>query len=373
LNEWQQEERFMPRVLVLPGDGIGPEVIEPTVEILQASAKLLGLPIELILGKIGGSAIDALGSALPDETRQQALEADAILVGAVGGPSWDHLPLQERPERGLIDLRKTLGLYANLRHGYVYRGLESTSPLREVLVRNTDILLIRELSGGLYRGPHIRDSNQARDETRYEVSEIERVAHLAFQLAQGRRGKVTSVDKAQVLATSWLWRDTVNNVSAEYPDIDLEHMYVDNAAQHLVRSPRDFDVVLTEVAFGDILSDLMGGIVGSIGLLPSAALGSSPRGLYEPIHGSGTRMVGQNRANPIATIACLPMMMEYSFDQPLVAKMFRGAIQLAIDSGARTRDLDQTHGITAAEMGKRIHAALEESLERAVEDQKLKG
>lgn len=357
----------MPRVLVLPGDGIGPEVVEPAVEILQAGAELLGLPIDLTWGKIGGGAIDALGSAFPEETRQQALEADAILVGAVGGPAWDHLPLQERPERGLIELRRALDLYANLRHGYVYRGLESASPLRETLARGTDVLLIRELNGGLYRGPHLRDADQAHDETRYEASEIERVAHLAFRLTRGRRGKVTSVDKAQVLATSWLWRDTVNKVHAEYPDIDLEHMYVDNAAQHLVRNPRDFDVILTEVAFGDILSDLMGGIVGSIGLLPSAALGSLPRGLYEPIHGSGTRMIGQNRANPIATIACLPMMMEYSFNQPLAARVIRGAIQLAIDSGARTRDLNPEHGLTAAEMGKKIQAALEEGFEQAGE------
>lgn len=222
-------------------------------------------------------------------------------------------------------------------------------------------MVVRELNGGLYRGPHQRGTDEASDKTWYEKSEIHRVAHTAFQTARKRKGKVTSVDKSPILATSWLWRATVETVHEEYPDVRLEHMWIDNAAQQLVRNPRDFDVILTEVTFGDILSDLIGGIVGSVGLLPSAALGSRARALYEPIHGSAPRMAGQNRANPIGTIACLPMMMEYSFGLPLPAAVIRGATQLAIDCGARTRDLNRVWGITASEMGNRIEACLEPS------------
>lgn len=353
----------MRKVLVLPGDGIGPEVTEPAVGVLQASSELLDLSIELTWGKLGGAAIRAFNSALPEITRREAGEADAILVGAVGDPSWNHLPPTQRPERGLLELRHSLGLYGNLRHGYVYKHLESASPIHEELIRGTDIMVVRELNGGLYRGPHRRETSEASDEMRYHASEIHRVAQIAFQIARKRRGKVVSVDKSPLFATSWLWRDTVEIVHEDYPDVQLEHMWVDNAAQQLVRNPRGFDVIFTEVMFGDILSDLIGGIVGSIGLLPSAAIGDGPKALYEPIHGSAPKMVGQNRANPIGAIACLPMMMEYSFDLPLAAAVIREAIQLAIDRGARTRDLDRAEGITAAEMGKKIEANLEESYE----------
>jgi 3-isopropylmalate dehydrogenase len=352
----------MRRVLVLPGDGIGPEVTEPAVGVLQATSKLLDLSIRLTWGELGGIAIGSSGSPFPEETQKKAWEAEAILVGAVGDPVWDHLPTTQHPGRGLLELRSSLGFYSNLRHGYVYGGLESISPLRPELVRGTNIMVVRELNGGLYRGPHQREADEASDVTRYRASEISRVAHVAFRVARQRRQKVTSIDKSPLLATSSLWRETVETAREEYPDVHLEHMWVDNAAQQLVRSPREFDVLLTEVTFGDILSDLVGGIVGSIGLLPSVALGDGPRGLYEPIHGSAPRMVGQNRANPIGAIACLPMMMEYSFNLPLAAAVIRGAIQLAIDDGARTRDLVRASGITATEMGKRIEARLEESL-----------
>lgn len=296
---------------------------------------------------------------------KEARGADAIMVGAVGGPRWDHLPPARRPERGLLELRKALGLYGNLRHGYVYRGLECASPVKENLARGTDIMVVRELNSGLYRGPHWRGTSEASDEMRYHAGEVDRVARIAFQVARKRRGKVTSVDKSPLLATSWLWRDTVEVVHREYPAVQLEHMWIDNAAQQLVRNPGGFDVILTEVTFGDILSDLIGGIVGSVGLLPSAALGDGPRALYEPIHGSAPRMVGQDRANPIGAIACLPMMMEYSFGLPLAAATIRGAIQLAIDGGARTRDLNRAGGLTAAEMGSRVEACPEDGLERS--------
>lgn len=359
-----QKESLMRKVLVLPGDGIGPEVIEPTVSILQATSELLDLSVRITWAELGGAAIRSSGSPLPRDTQEKAREAEAILVGAVGDPALDHLPIARHPERGLLELRSSLGFYSNLRHGYVYRGLESASPLRPELVRGTDIMVVRELNGGLYRGPHQRDADEASDIARYRASEISRVAHSAFRVASRRRKKVTSVDKSPLLATSSLWRETVEMVREKYADVHLEHMWVDNAAQQLVRNPGEFDVLLTEVTFGDILSDLVGGILGSIGLLPSAALGDGPKGLYEPIHGSAPRMVGHNRANPIGAIACLPMMMEYSFDLPLAAAVIRGAIQLALDEGARTKDLDRVSGITAAEMGERTQARLEESLER---------
>lgn len=355
----------MRKVLVLPGDGIGPEVTEPAVGVLRAASELLDLSVELTWGKLGGVAIESFDLALPEITRREAREADAILVGAVGDPSWDHLPPTQRPERGLLELRHSLGLYSNLRHGYVYRHLEPTSPIHEELIRGTDIMVVRELNGGLYRGPHRRETNEAWDEMRYHASEIRRVAQIAFQVARKRRRKVVSVDKSPLFATSWLWRDTVEMVHEDYQDVQLEHMWVDNAAQQLVRNPRGFDVILTEVMFGDILSDLIGGIVGSIGMLPSAAIGDESKALYEPIHGSAPQMVGQNRANPIGAIACLPMMMEYSFGLPLAATVIRDAIQLTIDRGARTRDLDRAEGITAAEMGKRVEANLKESYELA--------
>lgn len=353
----------MRKVLVLPGDGIGPEVIEPAVGVLRAASDLLDLSVQLIHGELGGTALKVFDSPLPEETLRKVRESDAILVGAVGDRSWDHLPLHLRPERGLLGLRSSLELHTNLRHGHIYRGLESASPLRPDLVRHIDILVVRELNGGLYRGPHRREAEEASDETRYRTAEISRVAHIAFQMARKRAGKVTSVDKAPLLATSGLWRETVDAVREEYPDVRLEHMWVDNAAQQLVRAPREFDVLLTEIMFGDILSDLLGGIVGSIGLLPSAALGDGPKALYEPIHGSAPRMVGQNRANPIGAIACLPMMMQYSFDLPQVATVISRAIQLALDGGARTKDLDRANGITAAEMGRSIEANLEKSYE----------
>jgi 3-isopropylmalate dehydrogenase len=353
------------RVLILPGDGIGPEVIEPTADILQATSALLDLSVRITWAELGGAAIRSFGAAFPKETEEKAREAEAILVGAVGDPAWNYLPGARRPERGLLELRASLGLYSNLRHGYVYKGLEPASPLRPELIRGTDIMVVRELNGGLYRGPHRRVTDEASDVAMYRTSEISRVAHSAFRVARRRRKKVTSVDKSPLLATSSLWRETVETVREKYADVHLEHMWVDNAAQQLVRNPGEFDVLLTEVTFGDILSDLVGGILGSIGLLPSAALGDGPKGLYEPIHGSAPRMVGHNRANPIGAIACLPMMMEHSFDLPLAAAVIRGAIQMALDEGARTKDLDRVSGITAAEMGKRVQARLEESLERA--------
>ncbi|MBQ4199236.1 MAG: 3-isopropylmalate dehydrogenase, partial [Kiritimatiellae bacterium] len=306
------------KIAVLPGDGVGPEIVREALRVLDAVARKSGHVFEIAEHPVGGAAHDLCGDCLPAATLAAAKDADAVLLGAVGGPKWDSLPAAERPERrALLALRKELGLYGNLRPVKVWPALKGASPLKDEIVSGgIDILVVRELTGGAYFGEKARsaDGRSAYDVTPYSVPEIERIALLAFEAARRRRGRVTSVDKANVLETSRLWRETVTRLhAAEYSDVELDHMYVDNAAMQLVRSPARFDVLLTENMFGDILSDEASQIAGSIGMLPSASLGNGGKGLYEPIHGSAPDIAGRGIANPIATILSAAMMLRYTF------------------------------------------------------------
>ena len=347
----------MKTIAVLPGDGIGPETIAEAVKVLKAVG---GFALEEYA--VGGAANDACGDCLPDATLAGARAADAVLLGAVGGPRWDALPPAERPEaRALLTLRAELGLFANLRPAKVWPALKAASPLKDDLVGDgLDILIVRELTGGLYFGEHAyaADGLSARDTLPYTRAEIVRIARVAFEAARRRGGRVASVDKANVLATSRLWRETVASLRDEaFADVALEHLYVDNAAMQLVRAPRRFDVILTENMFGDILSDLASQITGSIGLLPSASLREDGFGLYEPIHGSAPDIAGQGIANPLAAILSAAMMLRHTFGQEDDACAVERAVGQVLRDGARTRDLGGT--LTTAGMGDAVVAALE--------------
>lgn len=330
-------------IAVLPGDGIGPEIIAQAVRVLDAVAERFGHEFEYEYASIGACAIDECGEPYPEATHDVCMNADAILLGAIGDPKYDRDPSAKvRPEQGLLKMRKTLGLYANIRPVKPYDSLLSASPLKNELVAGSDFVVVRELTGGIYFGePRGRNEagDKAFDSCVYSKAEIERVAHVAFGYARRRRGKVTLVDKANVLATSRLWRETVTAIhKAEYPDIALDFMYVDNAAMKMVSNPRDFDVILTENMFGDILSDVSGVINGSIGLLPSASFGDS-RALFEPIHGSYPQAAGKDIANPIATILSAAMMLEDSFGLSQEAAVIREACADAIAKGIITEDI----------------------------------
>lgn len=330
-------------IAVLPGDGIGPEIISQAVRVLDAVAEKSGHEFEYEYASIGACAIDECGDPYPEATHDVCMSADAILFGAIGDPEYDRDPSAKiRPEQGLLKMRKTLGLYANIRPVKPYDSLLSASPLKNELVAGSDFVVVRELTGGIYFGePRGRNEagDKAFDSCVYSRDEIERVAHVAFGYARRRRGKVTLVDKANVLATSRLWRETVTAIhKAEYPDMSLDFMYVDNAAMKMVSNPRDFDVILTENMFGDILSDVSGVINGSIGLLPSASFGDS-RALFEPIHGSYPQAAGKDIANPIATILSAAMMLEDSFGLPQEAAVIREACADAIAKGIITEDI----------------------------------
>ncbi len=331
-------------IAVIPGDGIGPEICREAVRALRAVAQRFGHTFDLHEYPFGGAAYDLCGDCLPDETLAACRAADAILLGAVGGPKWDALPAEKRPERrALLTLRHELGLYGNLRPAKVWSALCAASPLRTDIVQGgIDILVVRELTGGLYFGEHSRaaDNQSARDILDYSVPEIERIARLAFAAARTRNHHVTSVDKANVLATSRLWRETVTALrDREAPDITLDHMYVDNAAMQLVRNPAHFDVILTENMFGDILSDEASQITGSIGMLPSASLGANAHGLYEPIHGSAPDIAGTNRANPLATILSAALLLRHSFGLTTEAAAIEQAVETALANGWRTLDI----------------------------------
>ena len=326
-------------IVVLPGDGVGPEIVAEAVKVLKAVAVKFGHDFALQTHLIGGAAIDATGRALPDETLAACQTADAVLLGAVGGPKWDALPAEQRPERAaLLPLRSALGLFCNLRPAKVWAPLKEASPLRPEIVwgdekdeseNGIDMLVVRELA--------------ACDTMRDSVPEIERIARMAFKAAQGRRGRVTSVDKANVLETSRLWRETVTRLQRdEFPSIALDHLYVDNAAMQIVRAPRRFDVILTENMFGDILSDEASQITGSIGMLPSASLRGDGFGLYEPIHGSAPDIAGQGIANPIATILSVAMMLRHSFGLAAEAAAVERAVGEALAAGCRTADIART-------------------------------
>lgn len=353
--------------MILPGDGIGPEVTEQARRILRRVSEIFQTEFVLEEGLIGGAAIDARGVPLPAETIELAHQADAVFLGAVGGPRWDNLPSSLRPEQGLLELRRNLGVFANLRPARLYPELAPASPLREtVLSRGVDLITVRELTGGLYfgqpRGRKVRPdgSEEAVDTMIYSSGEIERVARVAFRLAEGRRRQVLSVDKANVLETSRLWRQVVTRVAQEYPRVELKHMYVDNCAMQLVRNPGDFDVILTENTFGDILSDLTASLVGSLGLLPSASLGEGRRGLYEPVHGSAPDLAGQNRANPLAAILSAAMLLEYSLGLAPAARAVEKAVQAVLAEGYRTQDIFTPGSllVSTEEMGAAVAARL---------------
>ena len=329
------------RVAVLPGDGVGPEVTRGAQRVLETAASQRSLSIQFQEAQIGGCAIDDTGASLPPATIECCQSADAILLGAVGGPKWSDPTVPVRPEQGLLELRQHFGLFANLRPIPVFEGLIEFAPLRSDLLRGVDILFVRELTGGVYFGERLEqgEGTKAFDTMSYEVSEVERVAHVAFRAATQRRGKVTSVDKANVLASMRLWRRVVERVAGEYPDVEVEHVLVDASAMHLMRSPASFDVVLAGNLFGDILSDEASILAGSLGMLPSASLGEGSFGLYEPVHGSAPDIAGRGIANPIGAILSVAMMLRYSLDLEEAADDIERAVSLTLDDGLRSADL----------------------------------
>jgi 3-isopropylmalate dehydrogenase len=327
-------------VLVLPGDGIGPEVVAEAIRVLEAVARKSGHEMALREGLIGGIAIDKTGTALPPETIAAAKEADAVLLGAVGGPKWDDPKAKVRPEQGLLGIRRELGLYANLRPVSVHPKLTAASPLRPELLVGVDLLVVRELTGGIYFGEKKREADRAVDTCVYTGDEVRRVVRRACTFAAARRGKLTSVDKANVLETSRLWRSVTDElVRKEFPQLSLEHILVDACAMHLIRRPADFDVIVTENMFGDILTDEASMLAGSMGLLPSASLGDGRRGLYEPIHGSAPDIAGKGIANPYATILSAAMLLRHSLGLETEARAIEAAVSSAVDRGILTADL----------------------------------
>lgn len=354
------------KITLLPGDGIGVEIVDAAVEVLDAVAQKFHLEIEYDRQLIGGCAIDATGVPLPEATVNSAQNADAVLLGAVGGPKWDNTAPELRPEKGLLGIRKALGLYCNLRPMNVSEFTAHLSPLKTEKAQGADLLIVRELTGGIYFGQHNEACvnadglEEASDIELYTRPEIERIARFAFEAAKKRRGKVTSVDKANVLASSRLWRKIVTEMQArEYPEIELNHFYVDNCAMQLILNPQQFDVILTNNIFGDILSDEASTIAGSIGLLPSASLGDGA-GMYEPIHGSAPDIAGKGIANPLATILSAAMMLRYSLNQPEAADAVENAVNAVMQQGYRTPDL-YAEGLTkasTAEMGHLVAAQI---------------
>lgn len=335
-------------VAVLPGDGIGPEVMAAATRCLEAVARRFGHDFELRQAPIGGAAIEAHGDPLPAATLELCRKADAILLGAIGGPKWSDPNARLRPEQGLLSLRRELGLFANLRPVVPHPALLDASPLKPELLAGVDIMVVRELTGGIYFGAKTRTATAASDLCEYTVAEVERIARVAGRLADGRRRKLTSVDKANVLETSRLWRSVVERVMREeFPRITLEHMLVDAAAMHLLRRPRDFDVIVTENMFGDILTDEASMLAGSLGLLPSASLGDGARGLYEPIHGSAPDIAGRGVANPYGTIASAALLLRHSLQLETEALALESAIRAAIARGIRTPDIALPGAATA--------------------------
>ena len=354
------------RILLLPGDGIGPEVVEQARRVLVATAGVFDLDLVFDSADLGGVAIDRHGDPYPEATRLLARQADAILLGAVGGPKWDTLPATQRPERGLLAIRSDLDLFCNLRPAMLYPQLADASSLKPDLVAGLNLLIVRELTGGIYFGEP-RGVETSADGVRrgfntdvYDETEIGRIARLAFQFAQKRNGLLCSVDKANVLEVTMLWRDVVTEVSAEFPEIELSHMYVDNAAMQLVREPKQFDVVLTGNLFGDILSDTAAMLTGSIGMLPSASLNAESRGLYEPVHGSAPDIAGAGKANPLATILSAAMLLRYSLDEGPAADAIEAAVEHVLNEGLRTLDIASgpADAATTEAMGDAVVAAI---------------
>ncbi|RAK21350.1 3-isopropylmalate dehydrogenase [Anoxybacillus vitaminiphilus] len=353
------------RIAVLPGDGIGKEVAKGAVEVLKAIGTRFDHHFEFVYGLIGGEAIDREGTPLPDETLQMCNESDAVLLGAVGGPKWDHNPPHLRPERGLLKIRKEMNLFANLRPVKFYDSLADSSPLKAEVVKDADLLIVRELTGGLYFGKPSERRIESGEEVvvdtlYYKREEMKRIIKTAFELAQKRNRKVTSVDKANVLESSRMWREIAEEVAKEFPDVELEHMLVDNAAMQLIRNPKQFDVLVTENMFGDILSDEASVLTGSLGMLPSASLSISGPSLYEPIHGSAPDIAGQNKANPLAMILSSAMMLRLSFGLHQEADAIEKAVQQVLAAGYRTADVAKNgkHVVSTTQMVEEIKARI---------------
>jgi len=349
------------KICVLPGDGIGPEITAEAVRVLNA----LDLKFEMETALLGGAAVDATGNPYPEATQKLAREADAVLLGAVGGPQWDSLPREKRPERGLLGIRKDLNLFANLRPAILYPELANASTLKPEVVAGLDILIVRELTGDIYFGQPrgVREENGERvgfNTMVYSESEIRRIGHVAFQAAQKRNRKLCSVDKMNVLECTQLWRDVMIEVSKDYPDVELSHMLVDNAAMQLVKAPKQFDVMVTGNMFGDILSDEASMLTGSIGMLPSASLDDKNKGLYEPSHGSAPDIAGKGVANPLATILSAAMMLRYTFGLEAQALRVENAVKKVLAQGYRTGDIYErgTNKVGTKEMGDAVLAAL---------------
>ncbi|MCC4116747.1 3-isopropylmalate dehydrogenase [Aromatoleum toluclasticum] len=349
------------KICVLPGDGIGPEITAEAVRVIEA----LDLKFELEEALLGGAAVDATGDPYPDATRKLAREADAVLLGAVGGPKWDNLPREQRPERGLLGIRKDLGLFANLRPAILYPELANASTLKPDVVSGLDILIVRELTGDIYfgqpRGIENRDGERYGFNTmHYTESEIRRIGRVAFEAARKRNKRLCSVDKMNVLETTQLWRDVMIELAPEYPDVELTHMLVDNAAMQLVRAPKQFDVMVTGNMFGDILSDEASMLTGSIGMLPSASLDANNKGLYEPSHGSAPDIAGKGVANPLATILSAAMMLRYTFNNEAAAARVETAVKKVLAQGYRTGDIYEpgTTKVGTKQMGDAVLAAL---------------
>ncbi|GIQ70927.1 3-isopropylmalate dehydrogenase [Xylanibacillus composti] len=352
------------KIAVIAGDGIGPEVVAEAEKVLNKTEELFGYKFETEHGLFGGIAIDEKGTPLPEETLQLCRNADAVLLGAVGGPKWDNNPKELRPETGLLGIRKELGLFSNIRPAVIFDCLMEASTIKPEVLKGTDLIVVRELTGGIYFGEKFRrdsaNGQEAVDTCVYNVSEVERIVRQGFEIAQKRRKKLASVDKANVLETSRLWRETVNRIAPEYPDVELEHVLVDNCAMQLLRRPSSFDVIVTENMFGDILSDEAAMLTGSIGMLSSASLGEGSFGLYEPVHGSAPDIAGQGLANPIATILSVALMFRLTFGYEDAADSIERAVKQVLDAGHRTADIaaDRTKALSTVQMGEKILQAM---------------
>ncbi|KWX74303.1 3-isopropylmalate dehydrogenase [Paenibacillus jilunlii] len=352
------------KIAVIAGDGIGPEVVAEALKVLKKTEELFGYAFETEQALFGGIAIDERGTPLPEDTLEICRSADAVLLGAVGGPKWDNNPKELRPETGLLGIRKALGLFSNLRPAVVFDCLKDASTLKPEVLEGTDLMVVRELTGGIYFGDKLRRQGEfgeeAVDTCVYNVTEVERIVRQAFEIAGKRRNKLASVDKANVLETSRLWREVVNRIAPEYPQVELEHVLVDNCAMQLLRRPSSFDVIVTENMFGDILSDEAAMLTGSIGMLASASLGEGSYGLYEPVHGSAPDIAGQGLANPIATILSLALMFRMTFGYEAAAAAIEAAVAEVLDAGHRTSDIavDKSKALSTTEMGDLIVAAI---------------
>jgi 3-isopropylmalate dehydrogenase len=352
------------KIAVIAGDGIGPEVVGEALKVMKKTEELFGYQFEFEHGLFGGIAIDEKGTPLPQETLEICKKADAVLLGAVGGPKWDNNPKELRPETGLLGIRKALGLFSNIRPANVFDCLMDASTLKPEVLEGTDLIVVRELTGGIYFGEKFRregaSGQEAVDTCVYNVQEVERIVRQAFEIAQTRRKKLASVDKANVLETSRLWREVVNRIAPEYPDVELEHVLVDNCAMQLLRRPASFDVIVTENMFGDILSDEAAMLTGSIGMLSSASLGEGSFGLYEPVHGSAPDIAGQGISNPIATILSVALMFRLTFGYHEAAQLIEDAVKSVLDAGHRTGDIavDKSKAIGTTAMGDLIVAAM---------------